>query len=532
LKSAVDNAEYYDIVETSVKLPENNVSLSAEEAQMIIDLREAGDQMTMKTTMEIGGEYLLIPQSALEALDENLDGVSGVLRKLESPKFSAPGMGRDSGKLLAEMITSLREVRNYQPPESYEIASADDGGRATESGFESDSFDADPAEEDSTYKAGAADSAAPKTSARKKGETEQQHRERLNKELLAEMEDAKGHLAAEDFSQKAEEFVKNLLPEEETFLKIPPEDFDQWEGRSIRITTSGISETLDRIAGNDVATLSYGVDRGGFPQLTDALRAGSNSQVVIMNNDDFAVSHKRHQELIAADPSRSKNRVMKIEPGKGFLEDRKYRVPSADNAQAYVNNFIHENLIDRDGKPDVGFRRAVKEVAARTTVAGSQKEAIAWKLAAQRLVELDKEEEDLRREVMDEKNGKTFITLPAKDVRKFCDLIQASGSEKSANLTIAADGSAKMTHPEAPDVVAQIEDVPPQVSGMKEDQTMSFYIDTDRVHAALAASGSDRDPHAVLTGNSLRGFMSDIDKKHLTKEASQVVNPYPDVALS
>lgn len=512
-----------------------NSDLLQEDARDILDLKEAGDRVSMSATIDPqNGENLLVSKAALLALDpylkkiadqniddpENRDSSGKRKDALSSPDFVAPGMGRESAVALKEMIKSLREIRSYQPANALEAVSSDEGGRATESGFDEE-IDLD--EEDTTV-GGSSDV--------RNGTRAITDRAESDKSVIAQMEEDQAWAKREELSSKITDYVEDLLPEEEEMVSMPMEVLNQFESKSMDLVYKGLDQTLNQIADRDTSLMTSGVERGTNATWQEAMKGGSKSHVTLVN-DDFAISLRRLNELSQLDPSMSNSgRFVKIVPNEGFLKDRNYHAPHASNAQSMVNTFVRQNKVDENGNPDIAFRAELKKLARRSPAASSQEEAVAWKLAAMNEVALDKEEQDLRREVLEDKTGKSFIDLDGKSAREFCNYLEASGTKELGRFTIDAEGKGRITHPEGPDLTFQMKDVPEGFGSEKAGRQFGGMIDHKRMQSALEASTEEKGITLVMVGETPKGFISKIDESHTKQREELPIDRHPDMALS
>jgi len=496
-----------------------NSDLMEQDGGTILNLLQKGHVLSAEAQIDPQEpENVLVSKdsilSLIPALQEYRD--NNIHEVLQRSDFRAPGLSADSGKAIARSANSLVSIVNYRPEKDYENVSSDEGAKSTESGFDVES-DEDENDEDANYSSGSSSVGSSRPIS---------DRNQANKDVLFQMEEDEKWALREKRAKLLAEQVDAFLPEEKEKVSIPMEVFNAWESASINLTYKGVDQTLSRIANRDISDMTQGVDRGAHATYQEAMKGGSSRPSVNLISDDFAQSIRRHQEI------GSNNRVIKIEPGKGILEGTNYRSPDPSVAHKTVASFVREGKM-KNGEPDVKFRAALREMSQRTVVAASEAEAVAWKIAAQKEVALDDEEKALRKEVMEEKKGKNFIDFASDDVKKFTDIVSASGSKELSRVSITKSGSVRITHPDGPAITGKMNEVPQEIASSKDgSRTFGGMIDHNRMRAANDASIGGKGITMVLVGETPKGFISKINNVQTKERADRPIDRHPDMALS
>jgi hypothetical protein len=476
-----------------------NSDLMRKDAQMINKVFLAGTHLVNESQYDTEDfDNVLVHREQMDSLREIMEEYndSNINVVLSRPDFIAPGVSPSSAKQIRKSISFLQKICLYDH-EAAQI-SADEGGSSTESSYE-ESYDED-LEGDS--------------------ETTQ-----TDDGIVSDHKAGVSGLTNED--------REDVLGHVDPYSKVPRAYIDEWNSLSVSMIADGVDHTLSILAGDEenlTSSLRSGVDRAAFAMPQDATRGGSMGRASVSLYSD-TMSYRRHAEMNPTMKSQfTGNRIVKIEPGRGFLKGTNYKSPSSEAAAKRVSIFVQENMVV-DGQPNTLLRASLKEMGRKPIVATNAAEAIAWKNEAHSFIERDENEEKLRKEVIEkQKQGLFFADLDEESASKFVNIVSASGSKDPARVSINEEGNVSITHPEGPRISSVIDNPPKELKASgKSGRTFGGMINPDRIRAALESSTNSAGVTLVFSGETPKGVIAKVNEIH-TK--AREVDKFPDMSLT
>jgi hypothetical protein len=502
LQRSLDGADIEQIIVENIEdidVPNPwNSDIMREDAQTINKVFLTGTHLVNTSQFDTEDiDNILVEREKLDELHEIMEEYrdSNIDEVLRSRDFMAPGMSSSTATEIAKSIQILHEITKYNHEEAQ--ISADEGGSSTESGYDEESDEGLESNDKSTQ---------------------------ADDGVINDLEAGVSGLTNEDH----EETLGRVDP----YSKIPRELMDRWDSSSVSMIAGGVDQTLSILAGDDESTVSSlrsGVDRAAFATFQDIGRGGSMGHAKVSLYAD-TMSFRRHAEMNPKMKSQfAGNRIIKIEPGRGFLKGTNYKSPSSEVADKRVSTFVKENMII-DGKPNTLLRASLREMSRNPILAATANEATAWKNEGHAFIQRDEEEKKLRKEVVEKKQGLFFADIDAESASKFVDIVSASGSEDLARVSIDEEGNVSITHPEGP-ILSSVIDNPPKefkASG-NSGRTFGGMIDPNRLRAARDSSSSSAGITLVISGEKPKGFIAKVNEIH-TKQRE--VDRFPDMSLT
>lgn len=181
---------------------------------------------------------------------------------------------------------------------------------------------------------------------------------------------------------------------------------------------------------------------------------------------------------------RQKLRVAQIEPGRGVFKG--YKPTTAESAKKRLTTFLDDNMLTKEGKPNLDMRRFLRDASEMPVVARTKREAEVVRDYAQKFVAREHEEHLARNMPKVDKEKLSNVEFSSEDAMRMIRVAEASGNEAPARLTLSPQGDATLSHPDAPKFVSKLDKTPDELTkAVKSPREFGGHVRIDQLKAAV-----------------------------------------------
>lgn len=439
---------------------------------------------TQPGTVMIASDHIDSFKIALAEFDD-----LGIANALGSGDFEGAGLNSKSAKKLLDGIEQMRATVTEDP--DLENFTGDDGGLLTQEG--------------ETIAVGG------------------EHENAFDKDEdeIAQPEDD------EDEVEAADDIENDIYGKSDTFVRVNESMFQECDTFAREMLYNGTIENLRRHAGRNETEMQemYG-NQAAFGSFDEAM--GSDRVATTPEVTNLVSENMTHQSWNALNPERrAKMNVAKIEDDRGPFRGYKSGAPSVEAKR--VVKFINSHMVNEDGTPNLDMRRFLRDASELPIVGASTQQTTAVRAYAQNFVKYEQKEFEDRRDKKREKAGITTFDLDAKALGRFIDVAEASGSKDPARVYMEKDGTAVVTHSDAPKLTAQMSETPKEVTNGKGARPFGGHLDIEQLKAAYQ-TGAEK-VTILISGETPYGVVGKVEEE-AQKAKAKPSRKYDDVVLS
>lgn len=197
----------------------------------------------------------------------------------------------------------------------------------------------------------------------------------------------------------------------------------------------------------DAVTLNKIIGVSRPPNLENMEIRGFANALPEMSAAHFANLHKDARD-------KAGTHVFTLRPGEDWFDGYQIGAGSLQTKekgwqQIALRNYIRSRLMTEGDKPDAKFRSFLMNLRSKTIVAPTEWQAVVLREESERTYELQRRQQVEKRDDYLSKADAKNLDLDPKEVRRFLDVLESSGSEAFPTL-LKKDGALVIEHPEAP----------------------------------------------------------------------------------
>jgi len=197
--------------------------------------------------------------------------------------------------------------------------------------------------------------------------------------------------------------------------------------------------------------------------------------------------------------ARERLRTAKIEEGRGPF--RTYKSGAPDIASKRMTRWLDDNMVTTSAetgetKPNYDLRRFLRDATQMPVEAQNRPEGDALRNYAEKFVERDRQEVENRRDEKRQGRGVSQFDFGSEEVGRFLQVKEAAGGDGQVRISFQKDGSAILSHPDAPKLTSTASNMSAKLSqGMDrngpEGRNFGGLISTETLKAAYQ-TGAER----------------------------------------
>ena len=317
--------------------------------------------------------------------------------------------------------------------------------------------------------------------------------------------DADADLGAESYGRSER---KVRLPEgviraaDEIFLEV----VDNQTAEYLRRRAGRAEMDLGEIGSSKAA---FGTVEEMMGQVQEAVTDGRGSNDVITSVQKANMNPDRRARL----------RTAKVVPGRAPFKT--YKAGAPGNGGKRVTNWLDENMLTEDGKPNYDLRRFLRDASQMQVEAPNRSEGEAVRKYAEKFVERDREEVEKRKTASREKSGLSRVEFNSEDIARLISVKEASGTEGQIKTVIGKDGSVTLSDPDAPKLVSKFSETSEELStslAKSKDDGRQFggMISVESLKAAYQ-TGADR-ISVLFAGEAPYGAIGKMEEEPVRKK--------------
>jgi hypothetical protein len=271
--------------------------------------------------------------------------------------------------------------------------------------------------------------------------------------------DADADLSAESYgrSEKRVRLPRGLMDAaDEVFMEV----VDNHTADYLRRRAGRAEADMGDIASSKAAFGTVEEMMGQYQESSNSVR-GSND--VITAAQKANMNPERRERL----------RTAKVVPGRDVFKN--YRAGAPGSSRNRMKNFLDDNMLTEEGKPNYDMRRFLRDATQMQVEAPTRGEGEAIRAYAEKFVARDREEVEQRKKASLDNKGISQVEFDSKDIARFISVKEASGTEGQVKAIIGTDGSVTLSDPDAPKLTSKLSKISEELA-----KTLEGSKDKDR----------------------------------------------------
>jgi hypothetical protein len=216
---------------------------------------------------------------------------------------------------------------------------------------------------------------------------------------------------------------------------------------------------------------------------------------------------------------RARLRTAKVVEGRAPFID--YVAGAPEIAGKRMTNWLDEHMLTKKGAPNYDLRRFLRDAAQMPVETKYRSEGEALRAYAEKFVERDREEVEKRKEAGRQNRGLSRVEFDAKDIGRFVDVKEASGTDGQVKMVINADGSVSLSDPDAPKLTSRLSEMSPKLSaslskGTRSGRQFGGMLPVENLKAAYQ-TGAEK-ISILIDGETPYGAIGKMDEEPVRKK--------------